>query len=739
MNFASRIKKEKMPIILTALIVIINLSVLSLPLVGKLGYEHSALNSVLIFIFSGILSLKYYRNKYYGNENPYNVFRNYKTVFLLLTIIPFIIGFIFTLIFSTCPFKDGMIFYIVISLPSLFLGSATAYFSFFISKKYSYLIFFLIILLFVFTSIIEFYFNPQIYFYNPLIGFTPGTIYDEDLVVEWPLILYRLINITFALCIFFFFPRFIRKGNILKSLVVLSVFVICFIFINLKPVLGFSTDENRLIKNLPNKITTEHFNIYLHVNDQNELSRIALLHEYYYEQVMNELKLSRTEKINSFIFENSSQKRKLFGSGNADVAKTWSNQIFLNYDSFEKTLKHELIHILSGYFGSTIFKISDGFNMALVEGIAVAVENNFDGYPVHYGAKLAFQINGDIKISHLLSGLNFFTQYSALSYIIAGSFIKYLIDEYGIDKIKQLYGNFDFEKVFGKNIGELEKDYFEFMKSVKIDYNKNKSLLYFGGQPIFKKYCPRIAASQTRKASALFGEKKFIEAYEIFNEVYNYSASFQSLSGAVNSLIKLKKYEKAEGLLKVNINNFINTRYYYTLEVLLSEVYVLNNKPDEAFKYFDSIFVQNPHIIYSNNVLTKKEFFNQGIDSLKKYLVAETKEKYEMLLRLNSDSVRSFSIPVLINSCSDSVRIKNTVNLFRDKINATDLFSSYALLKLSEASEKINYYDFAKELLVKALNYKTDEYFTFMLSENLKRINWLNNYEDELKPNFTYR
>jgi tetratricopeptide (TPR) repeat protein len=174
----------------------------------------------------------------------------------------------------------------------------------------------------------------------------------------------------------------------------------------------------------------------------------------------------------------------------------------------------------------------------------------------------------------------------------------------------------------------------------------------------------------------------------------------------VNSLIKLKKYEKAEGLLKVNINNFINTRYYYTLEVLLSEVYVLNNKPDEAFKYFDSIFVQNPHIIYSNNVLTKKEFFNQGIDSLKKYLVAETKEKYEMLLRLNSDSVRSFSIPVLINSCSDSVRIKNTVNLFRDKINATDLFSSYALLKLSEASEKINYYDFAKELLVKALNYK---------------------------------
>ena len=739
MNILSRLRTEKLPVVLIALISAINLSLLFIPLVGKLGYEHAAVNSILIFISSGLLSIRYFRKTSSNGEIPIQIFLDCKTSFLLLITIPFITAFISTILFSSCPFTDGIFFYLAITLPTVLLGSAAGYFSIFISKKYSYIIFVCIVLLFPLVAFIEIYFNPQIYFYNPLIGFTPGTIYDEDLSVELPLILYRLINTIFAVCVFSFLPRFMNKRKFIKAAAVLTVFLSVFIFINIKPVLGYSTNENRLIKNLPRKTVTEHFNIYSTVKDERELSRIALLHEYYYEQVMNELKLDKTEKINSFIFENAAQKRKLFGSGNADVAKTWSNQIFLNYDSFEKSLKHELVHILSGYFGATIFKISDGFNMAMVEGIAMAVDNNFDGYPVHYGAKLAIQLNGNIKVSRLFSGLNFFTQYSAISYIVAGSFVKFLIDNYGVVKIKQLYGDFDFDKVFGKNIIELEKDYYEFMKSVKIDSNMNKSILYFGGQPIFQKFCPRTAAAQTKNASVLYNENKYKEAYEIYNDVYTYSGSFQSLSGSVNSLIKLKRYNEAEDFLKDEINKFRRTRFYFTLEVLLSEVYALNNKPNEAQKYFDSLLVQNPHIIYSNNILTKKEFLKQGTDSLKKYLIAETKDKYEMLLRLNLDSVRSFTVPALINTSSDSTQMKNIVELLKNKIDAADFQRSYALLNLSEVCEKIGNYSLAKEYAVKALVYKKDEYFTMTLSENLKRINWFNNFSQDIKPFLIYR
>ena len=110
-----------------------------------------------------------------------------------------------------------------------------------------------------------------------------------------------------------------------------------------------------------------------------------------------------------------------------------------------------------------------------------------------------------------------------------------------------------------------------------------------------------------------------------------------------------------------------------------------------------------------------------------------------MLLRLNLDSVRSFTVPALINTSSDSTQMKNIVELLKNKIDAADFQRSYALLNLSEVCEKIGNYSLAKEYAVKALDYKKDEYFTMTLSENLKRINWFNNFSQDIKPFLIYR
>ncbi len=264
-------------------------------------------------------------------------------------------------------------------------------------------------------------------------------------------------------------------------------------------------------------------------------------------------------------------------------------------------------------------------------------------------------------------------------------------------------------------------------------------MLYFGGQPIFNKHCPRIAAAQTNKASDFYNRKKYKEALKVFDDVYVYSGSFQSLSGKINSLIKLKKYDEAERILKKEIKKFEKTRYYYTLEVLMGEVFVLNDKIEEANEIFDKVMNQNPHIVYENNILVKKEMLKLGADSLKKYITAETKEQFEMLFRLNSDSVRSFTVPVLLNSCKDSTQIKKVIEHFKNRLKANDFISSYALLKLSEACEKIGDYVLAKSFAVKALDFKGDEYFSFMLSDEIKRINWLNDFSKRLKPFFVYQ
>jgi len=735
-----KIRTGVLPVVLILLLILFNAVFSSLPLVGKIGYEHSAANTFLIFILTGILSVSYFRNKYENGKSPLLFFVEYKFTSLIIIFIPFLFALISTLFFSKCPVTDGMLFYVVLTLPAIILGSAAGYSAYFFSRKYAYVVFVFITLILILLSLIEFYFNPQIYFYNSIIGFLPGTIYDEDLKVDLALIIYRLTNLSFAAFVFLVFPKY-EKETLKKYLVVLSIILLIGVFYFIKPKMSFSSDVQRIERHLTNYIQTEHFKIdySLPRKSNEELSHIGLLHEYYYEQIKNEFGLKDDQKILSFLFKDAEQKRELFGAGNADVAKPWLNQIYLNYDGYNKSLKHELVHVLAGHFGATIFKISDAFNSAFVEGIAMAIENNFDGYPVHYAAKLAFDSGYKVDIKKLFSGLNFFGQYPSISYIYAGSFIRFLIGKYGIDKIKKLYGDYDVEKYFNKDIGQLQKEYFSFLGGMKIISNKNTAQLYFGGQPIFKKYCPRSAAKQINEGWILFDRKKYQKALEIFSAVYLYSDSYPALSGEINSLIKLNKISTAENILEKEIPKFKTSKYFYTLEILLSEIKFRNNNIPDAVALLDSVAAQNPHIIYSNNIKLKKEFLARGIELLKKYFDAETNVKLNMLVQLNKDSIRYFSIPSLLSLVSDSVQIKKICADFLDRVNVNDFESSYAALKLSEYSESVGDYKLAKEYAVKALYFKGNEFFTHTLSENLRRVNWLNNFADEIKPFFVYQ
>ncbi len=58
-----------------------------------------------------------------------------------------------------------------------------------------------------------------------------------------------------------------------------------------------------------------------------------------------------------------------------------------------------------------------------------------------------------------------------LSYTHAASFTKYLIDTYGLEKFEQIYNEKDLakkvEEVYGKNSGELEKEWLAFIQNQK--------------------------------------------------------------------------------------------------------------------------------------------------------------------------------------------------------------------------------------------------------------------------------
>ena len=91
--------------------------------------------------------------------------------------------------------------------------------------------------------------------------------------------------------------------------------------------------------------------------------------------------------------------------------------------------------------------------------------------------------NKDLSISNLLNNEEFDSLNCEITYPIAGSFVKYLISKFGVDKFIQLYqitevpNSNDFKRIFHYTIQELELLFYQEISKVNYDLQEVKSLL----------------------------------------------------------------------------------------------------------------------------------------------------------------------------------------------------------------------------------------------------------------------
>lgn len=89
----------------------------------------------------------------------------------------------------------------------------------------------------------------------------------------------------------------------------------------------------------------------------------------------------------------------------------------------------------------------------------------------------------DLSIANLLNNEEFDSFNCEITYPIAGSFVKYLINRFGVDKFIQLYqitevpNSNDFKKIFHYTIQELESLFYQEISKVNYDLQEIKLLL----------------------------------------------------------------------------------------------------------------------------------------------------------------------------------------------------------------------------------------------------------------------
>jgi len=733
-SFTIILENYKNLLIYLLIIFIFNITFLFFPLVNVFGFEFSLANSVLLFFVSGIYTINYFTKRTNLIEPNRPGIKKTAIAFLIFLIVPLVISLVYSFFTMFCSVKDGFLFYLVITFPSVILGSATGLLTFTYFRKFRIIIFIVITVLILTMPLFEFYYNPQIFFFNPVFGFFPGTIYDEGIKVSTKLILYRTLNLIFFGSIILLILKNINK-KFSKLFIGIYVIVVSSLFVYLSPIFGFSVTNNSLQKKLENNFQTTHFNIYFSVSIPNNIAKkITLEHEYDYEQLSEFFKLHPDDKITSYVFDSYEQKGKYFGSENADIAKPWLKQIYISADSYDQTLRHELAHVFAAGFGTGIFKVAAGLNPALIEGAAVAAAPFYDENSIHYMAALAYKNNYKIKIEHLFTGLNFFGSVSSLSYIYAGSFSKFLIERYGIMKFEKLYSDLNFNEVYNEPVENLTKTYYNFLDSLHVDKNINKANYYFGRQTIFRKVCPRYIGERLKTARDYYFKKDFESAKNIFKEILQKTNNYSALIGLSSILVKMDDTPEAAEIIKSNISKFVNTAYYYNLELRLADLEVLNSNLIFADSLYKKLVTEKPNRFLLNISNMRLQLSKHSL--LQEYVNGTNSQRLQILKKLNSIEFSYSRFPVLIElSQGLGVNYREFLTEFNTNFKVENYTDSYAMYKLSGFMMDNLDFNNARKIAELSMNFKADENFNEILRANFEKANWFYYNADKILDN----
>lgn len=568
----------------------------------------------------------------------------------------------------------------------------------------------------------EIYSNPQIYFYSPIIGFFPGTIYDEDLNISFTLIFYRTLNFIFFGSLYFVAKRNFVKN---KSLTLALFIAVALLFIWISPELGFSTNHTKLNRVLSGKIESENFIIHFDKKgiDSTEIKILLLNHEYYFEKLEKKFGFKPNEKIKSYIFNNRLQKKKYFGSEQADIAKPWLYEIYLSNDSWENTLNHELAHIFSAEIGSGIFRLANSFNPTLIEGFAEAMDDNYDDLELHSLTASAYYYGYKIDIKELFSGLNFFKSFSGLSYLYAGSFSKYLIEKYSMSTYAAFYNSGDSKLAFGKTLDELANDYYEFIKNHRIQLSKNQIEYYFGRNSIFQKVCPRQIAANLKEAEKFIIHKKYSNAEEVYKHILNKTSNYSAILGLITIYTKQERYSAAKSLIDYYITDFERTPYFYFLKLFDGDIKYLISDTSLAIADYKFISENNPNI--QLKLLADLRMELQQKIKLKNYLESSDSSKFRILINLNEKENIMSSILPMIN-LAERIRIqpKNLLEAFHSPLIPSNDEDAYCLFQLSKYLLKNGDLVNARKLASLANRKSFGSVYYIAIKEQFEKCNW---------------
>ncbi len=338
-------------------------------------------------------------------------------------------------------------------------------------------------------------FGPQVFAFNHLGGFMPGPLYDEDLLVTSSLLWFRLGTVLLALAL-----------STRRPLVALL-----FILVEANGVqLGFRMNDAALAEALGGRAETDELVLYYPRGFSDEdVSRILGDLRFRHHQNVEFFGEQPPGKVRVWWYRTPAEKQRLVGAAHTQFAKPWRREVHVNGLGFpHPVIKHELVHAMAAPWGAPPFGVTASvFGLAphagVIEGLAVAADNPWDELTLHEWAAAMKKKNLLPDVAALMTPQGFYGAPPSRAYTTAGSFIRYLAETHGRDKLRELYRDGDFARVYGEALPSLATKYLAFLDDVPLENAAvNQAFARFRRGSLFDRPCAR----EVNRLSAQAGE-----------------------------------------------------------------------------------------------------------------------------------------------------------------------------------------------------------------------------------------
>ena len=455
---------------------------------------------------------------------------------LAIVMIPALIAAVRGIWVPTCDWWFGLQSYLAMPIVTCVLAAATGFALGVVTGPRRFLGAFVAQLPAIVVAVLatyRFYSEPPVFTYNAILGFFPGNLYDENVQLHWALVWSRLEQAAWVLALLGVVGAFLdvptlrvrrpsRPGGMRPLAYALAAIGIAggLVLHYLSGVLGYAIDGKDIQAVLGGRKETAHFVIYYaRTKDiEGDIDLIAADHELRYAQVVRQIGVEPKRKLRSYYFANTRQKYKLFGAKDVEMAKPWLGDIYLDHRSFPHgSLRHEIAHAIAGEFGDPIFHVAARrvlgvpvlMSPALIEGLAVALDwpMTYDRPNPHESVRAMQDLKQQPRLDQLF-GLQFFSVSSARGYTTAGSFLKFLLDKYGPEKLRAVYqSGGDFEAAYGKPRAELQREWLAMIATIDIPKAQvAASAERFRGTSVFQRPCPHAIAKRRAQAAEAYAE-----------------------------------------------------------------------------------------------------------------------------------------------------------------------------------------------------------------------------------------